>query len=181
MYLIPGETVIYGSSEAGFVVTSHRVRIDSKGWGQAQVTSIMLEELCSSEVKYSSQPLLFVLAGLILLLGVAGTIWAYTRQVSGLLSLLRYVPVCGGLMIAMGSVFLYFMTRRLTLVLASAGASIALDSMRLGMATTKQLIDTIESAKDYRFTQGGVVYPEFQPNPGEVALQGQTGFEAFAG
>jgi hypothetical protein len=162
MYILPGETILYGSPEAGFVITSHRIRIDSKSWGQAQVTSIMLEELCSAEVKYSSQPLLFVLAFLLLLLGGASTIWAYTRQVSGILSLLRLIPLCSGMLLALGLVFIYFMSRRLTLVLASAGASIVLDGMRLGMETTRQLIDTIESAKDYRFTQGGVVNPEFQ-------------------
>jgi hypothetical protein len=176
MFMLPGENILYGSTEADFVVTSHRIRVDSKRWGQAQVTSIMLEELCSSELKYSSLPLLFGFAFLVLLLGGIGTLLAYTQQLSGILELLRFAPLCGGLLFAMGLVFIYFMTRRMTLVLASAGSSIALDAMRLGVQTTKELIDIIEAAKDYRYSQAGMVNTEFQPE-GPASLPQKWGEE----
>jgi hypothetical protein len=163
MFLLPEETIIYGSPEAGFVVTSHRLRVDTKSWGQAQVASMMLEELCSAELRYSSQPLLFVLAFLGLILGVVITLLAYTQQGSGIMTVLKFVPLCGSVLFAMGLVFIYFFTRRMTLVFASAGTAIVLDAMSLGLQTSKELIDTIEAAKDYRFMQSEVFKTRFQP------------------
>jgi len=163
MLLLPEETIIYGSPEAGFVVTSHRIRVDTESRGQAQVTSMMLEELCSAELKYTSHPLLFVLAFLVIILGGIGTLLAYTQQASGIMLILRYVPLCGSILFALGLIFIYFATRRMTLVLATAGNPIVLDAMRLGVQTTKALIDTIESAKDYRFLQSGAFRTGFQP------------------
>jgi hypothetical protein len=163
MLLLPEETIIYGSPEAGFAVTSHRLRMDSKSRGQAQVTSMMLEELCSAELRYSSQPLLFVLAFLVLILGGLGTFLASAIHGSGIMNVLKIVPLCGSVLFAMGLVFIYFITRRMTLVFASVGASIVLDAMSLGLQTSKELIDTIEAAKDYRFMQSDAFRTRFQP------------------
>jgi hypothetical protein len=43
------------------------------------------------------------------------------------------------------------------------GASIVLDAMSLGLQTSKELIDTIEAAKDYRFMQSEAFRTKFQP------------------
>jgi len=163
MFLLPEETIIYGSPEAGFIVTTHRLRMDSKSRGQAQVTSMMLEELCSAELRYSSQPLLFVLAFLIIVLGGLGTFVASAIHSSGIMNVLKIVPVCGSVLFAMGLVFIYFITRRMTLVFAAVGASIVLDAMSLGLQTSKELIDTVEAAKDYRFMQCEAFRTRFQP------------------
>lgn len=163
MYLLPDETILDGSPEAGFVITSHRVRMDTQGRGHAQVTSMMLEELCSTELKYSSQPLLFALAALALVLGATGAYFAARQAGSGILSLLWVVPLCGSLLFAAGMVFIYFATRRMTLVLASAGNAIVLDALGLGVQRSKELIDTIEAAKDYRFMQSRLAIPEYLP------------------
>jgi hypothetical protein len=168
MLSLPGETILYSSTEAEFVVTSHRIRIDTKRWGQAQVTSIMLEELCSCEVKYTSQPLLFVVAALSLLAGGIGTLLAYLQgeailNVESILTILKFVPLCCGGAAAVGLVLLYFITRRLTFSMASAGSSIVLDALRLGVDTTKEIIDIIENAKNYRYQQCGQGFPDLQP------------------
>ena len=163
MFLLPEETILYGSPEAGFVVTSHRLRMDSKSRGQAQVTSMMLEELCSAELRYSSQPLLFVLAFLVLVLGGLVTFVASAIHSSGIMNVLKIIPGCGSVLFAMGLVLIYFITRRMTLVFASVGASIVLDAMSLGLQTSKGLIDTIEAAKDYRFMQREAFRTGFQP------------------
>jgi hypothetical protein len=160
MLSLPGETILYSSTEAEFVVTTHRLRVDTKRWGQAQVTSIMLEELCSSELKYTSQPILFVYAFLSLLAGAFLTFLIYWRgenvfKVEHIQILLKLVPLsCGGVL-ALLQVIFYFITRRLTLVLSSAGSSIVLDALRLGVQTTKDIIDTIETAKNNRYYQYG--------------------------
>ena len=162
MLLIPGETIIYGSAETEFVVTTHRVRVDTKSWGQAHVISIMLDELCSAELKYSSQPLLFLWAFLFLVFGGVGTLFIRS-QGGDFGNLLRFIPLCGGLVLAIGLVLWYFVTRHMSLVLASAGTSIAVDAMGLGVDRTKELMDTIETAKNYRYFQSGMIPPEVQP------------------
>jgi len=163
MLLLPEETVIYGSPEAGFIVTSHRLRVETKSWGQAQVTSMMLEDLCSAEFRYSSQPWLFVFAFLLLLLGGVGAFLAFTQLGSSIMTVLKVIPLCGGILFAIGLVFLYFVTRRMTLVLASTGASIVLDAMSLGLDRSKELMDIIETAKNYRNFQSGLVSTEAPP------------------
>jgi hypothetical protein len=163
MIPIPGETILYGSEDANFLVTSHRIRANYKSWGQANSISIMLEELCSSSVKYSSQPLLFVLAFFVFVGGGLTTLFVHP-SIGNVGNIIRFVPICGGLAIAIGLAFLYFLTRRLTLVFASAGASIVLDAMSLGLTITKELIDTIEIAKNYRYAQSVTVNTEYQPD-----------------
>jgi hypothetical protein len=168
MLSLPGETILYSSTEAEFVVTSHRIRVDTKRWGQAQVTSIMLEELCSCELKYTSQPMLFVLAALTLLAGGLGTLLAYLQgerilNVETILTIFKFGPLCCGGAMAIGLVLLYFIMRRLTLSLASAGSAIVLDALRLGVDTTKEIIDTIETAKNYRYQQCGQGFPDLPP------------------
>jgi hypothetical protein len=64
---------------------------------------------------------------------------------------------------AIGLVLIYFITRRMTLVFASVGASIVLDAMSLGLPTSKELIDTVEAAKDYRFMQCEAFRTRYQP------------------
>jgi hypothetical protein len=160
MITLPGETTIYSSTEAEFVVTSHRIRVDTKRWGQAQVTSIMLEELCSSELKYSSQPVLLVYAVLAFMIGTVLSFLTFWRgesilKVENLQTLLKLIPLCCGGVLVLGLVVLYFVSRRLTLSLSSAGASIVLDALRLGVETTKEIIDTIEAAKNSRYFQSG--------------------------
>ena len=163
MLTIPGETILYGSPEADFMVTSHRIRAIYKGWGQAHTISIMLEELCSSAVKYSSQPWLFVVAFFAFLGG--GILTLFIQPPGGNLgSIIRFVPLCGGGVIVIGLVILYFITRHMTLVFASAGSTIVLDVMSLGLITTQELIDTVEIAKDYRYLQSRIISTEeYQP------------------
>jgi hypothetical protein len=162
MNLIPGEAILSGSVEAGLVITTHRVRVDAKGWGQAHVYSIMLDELCSTELRYTSQPLLFLLAFLLLSLGGIITL-LIGSQASNLGTLLRFLPMCGGVLFAIGAALLYFVTRRMSLVFASAGSSIAVDAMSIGVDRAKELMDTIESAKNYRYFQSNMLPPEYQP------------------
>ncbi len=163
MLAIPGETVLFGSPEADFMVTSHRIRANFKGWGQAHTISIMLEELCSSAVKYSSQPLLFPLAFFVFLGGGLTTLLVRPPATT-FGSIIRFAPLCSGGVLAIGLVFLYFVTRHITLVFSSAGASIELDAMGMGLVTTEELIDTVEAAKDCRFLQSRMVPMEvYQP------------------
>lgn len=162
MLSIPGETILYGTVDSDFVITSHRIRASSKGLGQADLISIMLEELNSSTLKYSSHPLFFLVAFVALIGGGLTSLFLRTPN-TNLGALLKFAPLCTGGVVAVGLVFLYIVTRQLTLVFASGGASITLDAMRLGMATTRDLIDTVEIAKNYRYAHIETYAPEAQP------------------
>ncbi len=162
MLPIPGETILYGAVDADFVITSHRIRANSKSWGQAHLISIMLEELSSASLKYTSHPLLFVVAFFAFVAGGITSVFTHTPN-TNLGTLLKFAPLCTGGVVAVGLVLLYFITRQLVLVFASAGASITLDAMRLGLATTRDLIDTVEIAKNYRYFQAEAFTPEMQP------------------
>ncbi|MDZ7268377.1 MAG: hypothetical protein ONB48_11655 [candidate division KSB1 bacterium] len=110
MTMMPYEKVL--AQSGGLVLTTHRTRVET----QTQITSIMLEELCSCETRFASHPFLLILAGLfalggLLKSGIGGGEEAIT---SGFVSALIFVAI-------------YFATRKAVITLASAGARINLE------------------------------------------------------
>ncbi len=65
MTTIPDEKVLLRSG--GLTLTTHRVRSEAERGGKMSITSIMLEELCSCEVRFTSYSLFLKLGGCLLL------------------------------------------------------------------------------------------------------------------
>lgn len=138
MTTIPDEKVLLQSG--GLTLTTHRVRSEAERGGKMQITSIMLEELCSCETRFTSHPFLLILAGL---LAVAGLLSSnLTRDGSVSLTAL----ILAGILVA-----IYFATRKEVISLASAAARINLQRRQSGQQEAKQLIDQIEAAKNQRY------------------------------
>lgn len=145
--LLPGERVLRESpSPVQLVLTTHRIRLERRSSGLAELTSIMLDELASCALTRTSQPILLVLAAACLVLGLIYTAGAG----EGFVLLIGLIG---------GAIFgaLYLGSRQQTLVLSSAGASIKANTKGMSFEAVQQIIDEIEAAKDarYRLLTGG--------------------------
>jgi len=135
MTTIPDEKVLLRSG--GLTLTTHRVRFEAERGGKMQITSIMLEELCSCETRFTSRPFLLILAGLLAVVGLLSS-----KDSSGLIAALIFA----GVLLA-----IYFATRKEVISLASAAARINLQRRQSDQQEAKQLIDQIEAAKNQRY------------------------------
>jgi len=135
---LPTERIIAEApGRVGLVLTSHRVRLDVKKWGQVETVSIMLDELASCGVTGISYPGLLVAAPAALIIGLA--VGVSSAQVLGVVGALALVAA-------------YFLTRRRDLALTSAGDSIRIRTgRRMSVEAAASFIDSVEEAKDLRY------------------------------
>lgn len=131
MTMMPDENML--AQSGGLVLTTHRIRVET----QTQITSIMLEELCSCETRFASHSFLLTLAGLFAVFGLIIT--NLTGDESDFL---------WGVIFSVIFVAIYFATRKAVITLASAGARINLERKKTSLQEAKQLIDQIEAAKN---------------------------------
>jgi hypothetical protein len=122
----------------GLFLTNRRIYLNTKNVGGRHLVSIMLEELCSSEVHHVSQPLLLVLAAIAL---IVGSLWAVAAAAAW--------PLIAGGVAAVVLAVLYGATQRQMLTFASGGSRINVaSSQRIELAI--DFIDAVEEAKNKR-------------------------------
>jgi hypothetical protein len=141
MQFMPGEILVMESNPKGLTLTTHRVRSHHEGGGQGDVVSIMLEEIASCAITRRSSPLFLIIAGIVAI----GTLFvaSSTRNPGEILL------VGGGLTLV--SVFLYFVTRRQTIEIASAGATIRQSVASMKIEQVLEFVNCIEEAKNIRY------------------------------
>ena len=71
MFLLPGERILFESEANSLILSTHRIRFDTGSGANSRLISIMLEELCSSEITRTHYPVLLLLAPFCLFAGYA--------------------------------------------------------------------------------------------------------------
>lgn len=131
MELLSNEKTIQESANGQLVLTTHRVRFDGKNTtGETKIVGIMLDEVSSCELTVKSRPVL-------LLLAIIFIIVAFTVDGSFLAGLIG--AVC------LGAAF--WLTRKQTMSISSAAASIDVEVKGMSVAKIRELIDSVEKAK----------------------------------
>ena len=138
MNLMPGEKILLESDTKELVLTTHRIRFETKKPGRAYLASIMLEELRSCEIRYASNPSLIILAVIFIIVWVASLISKYSTGVT--------IGFIGCLVFTIA----YLWTRRQVISLSSSTATINLRISGMSFDKAKELIDNIEIAKNQR-------------------------------
>jgi hypothetical protein len=146
MNLFQGEQILTTTEDNIVVLTTHRIRSNnSYGWGQHSTTSIMLEKVSSIQLIYTSYPILFIVAGVLLLVGY---IMNSQRVANGEM----FIPVILAI-ICVGS---YFFTRKHVCVVASdGGAKLSFVTANMKKDALHSFIDKVEQAK-YNKTMPGL-------------------------
>ncbi len=139
MNVLPNESVILETDGGMLVLTTHRVRWDPKKASSGLITSIMLEEVCSCQVRYTTYPALFAVAALAI---VAGAM---------LNSHSDSTPMVVGVVVAIVCVVAFLVTRRKTLSVRSAAGSIEVSANQMALDNLRTFIDSLESAKSARW------------------------------
>jgi hypothetical protein len=151
MNLMLGESILLESPSGTLVLTSHRIRYEKKSLGQAELRSIMLEELSSCAMERTSLPIFLVLGALSLAFGVvAGVVAAGATEnvVSAVIGITLGIAFVGLFSI------LFLITRRQVLSVASSAATITLDVSEMSVERARHFIDAIEAAKNVRYLLG---------------------------
>jgi hypothetical protein len=138
------ERILFESDSQFFVLTTHRIRLETSAWGISQITSIMLEEISSCANTRTSKPLLLVLATLFFLAGAYASFNAIEPGPA----------LIGAIVITAIFVIIYVLTRRQILEIASAGATMRLRIEGMSIDEVKELIDRIEIVKNERYLLG---------------------------
>ena len=131
MNLINNETVVMeaGGEKVFIILTSHRIRQESKSWSNLQIKSISLEHISSCEYQKTSKPIL-------LILGILGIIfgWYYIA------SYYYFVTPESIFFIALGIILViaYFLS-------FSKGIIVASNSMKIKINTTGMKEENIQS------------------------------------
>ena len=144
MNLMPDEKILLESDPKGLILTTHRIRSKDEVVGNAQIKSIMLEELASCAIVQSSNSILLVLAVLCLFLGFLIT--AGSRG--------EGAPLVLGFILALVLVLAYFASRQQVLALASAGTTIRTNAKGMKLQAVKEFMDRVEVAKNERYLIG---------------------------
>jgi len=137
--------VISQSDNNEFTLTTHRIRQETKKWGKASLTSIMLEELCSCSLKYKRNIIALIIAGII------GGIFLISGIIEGSGDSIFF----GLIALAIGFVFDNF-TKKTVISFASNNGNINLlmvnsivkDAEKI---EAKKIIDKVEAAKNERY------------------------------
>jgi hypothetical protein len=138
---LSNENVIFEYKDINLILTTHRVRYQDESFGNAEIKSIMLEELSSCTLLRSTYIIFLLFAGICLLLGVllsavlAGTLWILIIS----------------FLLALGFVFAYFASRQQVLILASSGTTIRVNAEKINLEKAKMIIDQTEAAKNARY------------------------------
>lgn len=132
---IPNEKVLYKSDGYSLVLTTHRIRHD-RG---SEVTSIMLEELRSCEMLYTSKLRFLIIGALLVLIGLGGI-----AKAQGDIFWL-------GLIIGLFLIMAYFLSRKSVLQLCSGGAAITYGIDGKSKDVAMKIIDSVEAAKNERY------------------------------
>jgi hypothetical protein len=138
--LLSDENLITESDNKEILLTSHRIRYFSKSWGKTKVISMMLENISSIEVHYSSN-IIILAAGCIFIL--AGLIAGGNDQGD---------PMILGLIVGSLLILSYFITRKHVVTISSdGGTQINLVTGGMKSEVIIGFIDKIEKAKSERF------------------------------
>ena len=136
--MLENEKIIIESDTNEFILTTHRVRQEIKYRGNKQMKSILLEELDSCSIKYKSNITFLIIGIVIALLGIFSS-----GAIDG-------GPVIG---IIIGGIFgaIYYFTRSIVISLPSTKEIILINAKGVGFEKSKELIDSVEEAKNSRY------------------------------
>lgn len=139
MKLLPGEQIILESDNGVLVLTSCRVRYQSKTAGYQNVISIMLNAVSAVGIERKSHPMLIIL-GLISIIG------GWVEQSSKVYNSAGSEYLALGLIIAAAFSLVYWFTSRQFIWVASSGARLNVPAHRMRAASALEFINEVEAA-----------------------------------
>ncbi|MCW8896593.1 MAG: hypothetical protein OQJ96_06100 [Flavobacteriales bacterium] len=146
MELMENEQTIKTSIK-GLVLTNYRIRSEFKILGKGKISSIMLEELSSSQLTYKSKPKLLLFGFIILVISIMGGAYmgvVLHKERNGM-----DIAIFGAFLFII-FIVLYFVSRHHIVSFSSSSSSIDLKTRGLDFKEIRQLIDTVENAKNAR-------------------------------
>ena len=141
MKLMAEEKLLLESDDKELILTTHRVRLESESLGRARIVSIMLDQLASCAITRVSHPIFLILAGICFVVGALFA--ANGRNNEGALIV--------GIVLPLIFVVIYLANRQQVLALASAGATINVNTQGMTLDAVKAFIDRTEVAKNARY------------------------------
>jgi len=124
------ENVILESDTGEFLLTDRKVRFTIKRWGQLNITSILLKNITSIQIKYKSNPILIALGIICIAIGV----------ISG--TKLGFIT---GIIMGIILLFIYYRSVNRAIKISSASSSILLPIKNLDDDEAINFIDKVEN------------------------------------
>ena len=141
MKLMPDEKLVLESDNKNLILTTHRIRFIQKlGWGNTQITSIMLENLDACMSRHIGKKYLIILAALSLIVGLAVAILVKQERQLFLIGLIISIIFYG----------VYFITRKGVVTLYAGNATMDIQVKGMGVDKITDFINEIEKTKDNR-------------------------------
>jgi len=141
MNLMNDEQILMQSKNNETVLTTHRIRQD-KNNSDVGLTSIMLEDVTSCEVKKEFHKIfIYIIISLLIIAIIAGA--ALNREATGLIRTILLIDIV--------LLIIFFATSKKGLFVSSPTAKIFLNSKGQDKEVIKSFIELLENAKNNRF------------------------------
>ncbi len=136
--LFNDEQVVTQSNEGRVILTTHRICLENKEWGNSYNQNIMLEHVTSCENRYKSQVWLLILAGLCV-------VW-------GLLNASHRGGSEFGMTVLVGLVLagVYWITRKNSVIISSPSTKMYINVTGMGRDRVLDFINKVEQTKHKR-------------------------------
>lgn len=139
MELFASEEFLVRSNNDRLVLTTHRLHLSSKEWGQAYSNTLFLEDISSVEIRYSSFVLGLMIGGFLIL---GGLMWAQQGSVPPF----NAATIAGGVF-----VLFYFLSRRhLVSITPNGGKPINFEIGSMSNEEVNDFIHKVQLAKERR-------------------------------
>lgn len=142
--LMPDERLLIETEPKGLALTTHRVRSEAREQGRVIIKSIMLEEIASSAITSTANPILLALAAL----AAAAGIGFGTQMPDG------HFVIAGGIVVGALFVIGYFASREQVIQIESAGATIRKSIRSNNLRRAREFLEAAERAKNERYLLG---------------------------
>ncbi|KAA9327224.1 hypothetical protein F0P96_18500 [Hymenobacter busanensis] len=140
-FLLDGEELIRHTPNNVVVLTTHRLRYSAANSSHSRLVSMMLDKVSSCEVRYESQPGLWVIGSLFAILGGMALFAGGTIQLFGVLAIVL------GLVLIVA----YLSTRRhIVSITSDGGTRIGFETKGLKREAVIAFVNEIEKAKTER-------------------------------
>jgi hypothetical protein len=144
--LLPGEDVLLTwemqSRAEELIVTTHRIRLSRRAIGWRWTSSMLLESLIACTLDFRSRLIFIVLAVLSPIVGMGWT-----------LGIAEWLPLICSIGLGVLFVVLYVRSRDQVVEFTAPGTTIKVRSSGRSLDDVRQLVETVEAAKNARYIQ----------------------------
>jgi uncharacterized membrane protein len=150
MTLLANEHIIVNSNDDKVILTNKRIHMSDRRWSGSYSNTLFLEDISSMEIRYSSNIILLILAGLAVLLSILNISNSDRPLSGGDGDEITLLPLIIGVIL----VFIYWFSRKHIISISpNGGKPINFEVAGMSKQQIEMFLDKVQKAKDARIAE----------------------------